>query len=1144
MSLPLGALLLALAGCGGTGPGTATPVSPIAPQPPAVQGQVVIAAPGDGTKVTALPLILRVTLSAGATTTNTAISINGHDVTAKLAATVTGGIYEGLVASEDVYVGVNRIKAVTGAVTARSTFNYDPFVADFKSPEVVTANSIGQPVSDVVGIQTRVKQNGTFQIYIGKKAYGVQDSNHNSTDLNGFQVLLLRRTDLSLVSNTFYQIDGTLDQTTQFANDIDPSTAKFTAESKCGLEGCVLIIQSLQAWNGKHKCDFNTAGPSDSTCGSLQEALLHIGGTNTLLLNQINPADVGYSFVGNVGSSVLKPGLNYERVACASLVDGCISNYYVPSTAIPNFADGIGPTLRGTGYVGAKTIPASGDLPALPVQEAGIRGEFILDNHDNYTFTYADPPVRFAMGLTTYADGSISKQRSTVELSVSAKSPSPFPDGTSSVSVGSATLVENTNNRAVSGGFHLVAFDATTFRNLLNGTYSTDPGLCQSNKCTSTDGGTISPLAQLTSDIYSLNSRRAIFFLQSVGSLRHECDQNYVKTPTGHCQSGDLTKGSFPFQDTWDKAAQAVQDIGGDYALFDSLSHPSYRYNAFDATISQQKVVADGGLEDDYHLVGQWWMSGNNTANPLGVEESSHINRETIAGGGPSRMSGLLKKENDGYYRASMETQYGNFFPNSSLTFLAAPLTPSVEWPLTGTSGTSGQTAAYRFISQQLLLCQQSCSDLRLAYSNLNQNPAIWFARLQAMRGPTDCTADSCTQGFTADDFTAAKQQILLELQYLGNLREYQTNLLNLLQAQESNQSLILQQEADAILGSTQGPIATKTVAANNWRTWAGDALKTMGPVLQLGALSLGATTDVVVPGALIPAAGVAAALGVATLDLSASSTTKPDGVPIAQQDKDLIAVSHLAGNLADQYTQILGTVGHNFKRITADWGRLSALGSSLANNSQPWDSTANQNLLTAFDRTARRQFVQTLLPAAFSITHHTYSSPGINPNYGGIFTPSDSTCGMAGWIADRQSNRNNSANQPSGTYMFTFIPGAPIDGIGTPSNTINKWPFDNWWDVWMLTPGKGASGCTPDGIANSFFEDTGLFIPVSADNSNSLGLYKPFVFQRFPNVIESRDGQNARDAYEKAFEGASYDSSDYPFLIPDGAFPNDPSNY
>jgi hypothetical protein len=1048
--------LFTVFGCGGGSSQNNKPLDP---------GTITISAPASGATLTVLPATITLNLLNGATLSSAKVTLNGTDITSAFVSgannTATATITSG------VYVGSNRIQVTLPSQTVASPFSYDPSSAS-TPPPAPPGSGASTTLADTIPIQTRVQmKNGIGQqgwgIQVGQTAY---PEPHGYTD--GFQVLVLNRSSLALVSNTSYSLSGGANYTfnlEQFLGAITPSTA-FT--NACGSAGCLLIIQSLNT--------IGTGCPAGQACAYYGASFPNIGGTGTISFTT-DPANLAYSFIGNVGSLALHAGSNFERITCASS-SGCINTLTPNANQVlygiaPNGVDGVLPNLKNTGSTGTTSIPATAYMPAMTISNNGaMAGEFVVDNTNNYTFAYADPQIHFYMG-----DEPNFTNHNLLTLDLPPRSQMTFPNGSHSESFASATLPANAN-----GGFHLAVFDAVTLQNVANATYTVNPSSCNvlagTNYCQSPDGTPVYNLLQLQSDIQTWNSPEYIIFLASTGNLDH--DYYY----------GTNSFGPYDTQDVWDKVAQSVQDIGGTYATFVSLNNKSFLQDSYD-----QYLKNTWPHNDDYALVGQWWLNQSGVPNPYAMEESMQISRQTEANPVPSDVEGILEKQNAGYYQATLHSRYAGLMPAPAVALATVPLQPPTSWPLTGTGGTAGQIAAYEWISQQLLMCVNltGCNDIRSAYTNLNLDPAIWLATLADLDAPADSGS-----GFSAADFATAKAQLAIEFQYLGYLREYQDNVLTLLQAEQTNASLILQQELDQLTGNI--PFSgTSSYGYQDWRTDVEDSLNVVGAAS--GFIGLAATPAS--GGTSVAAvAGIQTAIGLTNmgLSLSAKTTNDPYGRSLAELEHLQIAGSQLAQTQVDQYAQILLSVGKDFDRIASDWGRLQAIGVPLANNAIPWDAGATGALLNSYDIATRRGFLRTLMPAGFMVHMYQYGSPGVN-NTNKQYFPNAPSCKYYDFMNFQAEGNPTDPNTQQSYASYAYIPGAPIDGLAySIPNTENVWPVDLWWDVWTMTDASvGSAWCTDTNQMpqNQLFLNTGIFAPLDPANPNQLGMYKVWFYQR-----------------------------------------------
>jgi hypothetical protein len=241
--------------------------------------------------------------------------------------------------------------------------------------------------------------NGGWGIQVGQTAYPGP-----SSDLDGFQVLLLNRSNLALVSNTTYNTFNAF-TAELFGIAISPGSTQANA---CGIAGCLEIIQSLNS------IGYNPCPGADC----YTQAFQNIGATLTLPNAPVTDlANLAYSFIGNIGNLDLHPGSFFERITCASS-DGCIAPG-APTNSIsdqaflngiaPNGVIGVMPNLANTGSTGSTNIPATSSMPAMTVSNNGaMAGELILDNDNNYTFAYPNPPIHFQFGVPSLGKNIVS----------------------------------------------------------------------------------------------------------------------------------------------------------------------------------------------------------------------------------------------------------------------------------------------------------------------------------------------------------------------------------------------------------------------------------------------------------------------------------------------------------------------------------------------------------------------------------------------------------------------------------------------------------------------------------------------------------------------------------------------------------------
>jgi hypothetical protein len=899
-------LSLMLFGCGG---GPSTPVTPVTP---VIPGTVTFAAPTDGSTVTSLPATVTLNLQSGATLANTTVTLDGTNITSSFAASGTTAT---ATVSAGVYLGNNRLKAVIGANTVKAGFIYDP--SSTTGGGLPPGGSGSTVLSDVIPIQTRVQMTNAsnepvWGIQIGQTAYPAPDNTQA-----GVQVLVLQRTNLNQISNTDYSLaDATSMQ--NFATAVGPGLNGNFYTTSCGIQGCLVIVQSLNTIGTLPCFSFGVA------CSLFQVAITGLGGTN--LLNSGGISDVNslaYSLIANVTPAGLHTGSSYERITCQS-ADGCIqqgapSQTQIVNGTVPNGVDGTLPNLASTGATGTTAIAATAYLPAMTVSNNGaMAGTLVLDNYNAYTFNYSEPAIHYQMGSVTNSATSPTGPKHILILEYP-DGKTLFPNGQTTATVESSQLPAGAN-----GGFQLAAWDAVTWQNLANNTYVIDPTLCGAGvetSCTSPDGSTIYPLANLIQDIRNLDSRRNIVFLGSIGKLDHNMPDPY-------------NKGNYPasMQDTWDRVAQSVQDIGGTYSLFVGLNNPSYQNDPYD------QYIANTIPEDDYNLVGQWWLNDSEVPNPMAVETSTAVSRQIEKYPVGGNTEGTLEKGVDGYYRVGVSTTHPNYLPDIVFLMATAPTIPPIAWPLTGANDSNALKAAYQWISQQLLDCVNGCGDIRAAYTNLNQSASIWLTTLSDLEIPSDCanqTSTECPLGFGQTEFDTAQSQLMTEIRDVGLVRQYQNNVFGLLQAEQANVSVILQQTNDELLGNVHY-VTSAVVSGGGWKTDTEDAFKIAGPLVSTVANAVLPGSGTVVGPLLNSSFGIADLV----MDQAAKRVNDPNGRSLIEQAQEQIAASALAQQQADQYAQTLVSIGSDFSRIVSDWGRLQRVAGPIVDNDFVWALT------------------------------------------------------------------------------------------------------------------------------------------------------------------------------------------------------------
>ncbi|MBV9224211.1 MAG: hypothetical protein JOY85_09295, partial [Acidobacteriaceae bacterium] len=640
------------------------------------RGSVTIVSPRNNTIVTARHVLLEVRFSNEGHDREFKALLNGTDITSRFGSE-RRGIRRALLSPPDIRMGKNDFLVTAGQKRQSDVrFIFNPNAAP-------GATWSAGPL--LVPIQTRVLAPGTdgsrdtdYEIVVGDSITGqtVYQAQASYDHHGAFQILLLNRTDLSLVENF------TADTDTELAIEGMVQQLSPTYTNVCGTNGqsgCLVIIQSLSTIGTT--C---TSGIlSQQTCYNYINAFSNMGATSALptAVNGSNP-HVAYSFIGNSAPNgkatpiPLVPGTFYERLTCSD-ASGCDNGQLML----------------------AQTAPAG-----APASQIGnISGVLVRDNMGLYTFRPNQPQVTFSSVYDPNA------QKNTVIVGkVQAES--------SDLS----TLGPGPNGEI--GGFHLVVFDTTGMENGGQPTTAYNETYTVHYIPPSNLPDTVHNITQLAADIGMFKSQRYLFFLSSVGTLGHPegcpnynnknnctdyADPNYMGNWVV-CPSPLQCRG-FAGIDIWDQVNVSLYQLfGTDYATFELLDHPP--------AVSQQ--TNPFGTNDDYKMVSRLAVptSQTNVRSPYPIEVSSIISAQTVANPVASNVAGVLQVDHGGYYQPKLANQYDGLTPEIVISLGTASLWPNIPWPLTGPGSTSGQQAAYAWISQKI--CESAATNCNTPTSN------------------------------------------------------------------------------------------------------------------------------------------------------------------------------------------------------------------------------------------------------------------------------------------------------------------------------------------------------------------------------------------------------------------------------------------
>ena len=329
------ALGLTIAGCS-AGTNSTPPTPPTPPSP-----EIVVTTPQDGSTIYGAPVNVSITATNLSDSSQFSVRLNGTDITSKMSAPDPNGVRTAQLSPPDINFGKNQIQARYQNTQATSSFTLNT-VSTVGSPDPNPGAIDGS--TQLVGITTRVLRPGAtgtnatdwgIQLTTSPTPYWaptLQDQNGApcSSCSYGYQILMLNRQDLSVVSNNAYEVKNSAEigggsaflQALEYAgsgpNDIRDGVVTNPNPNpnpwaKCQPFGCIMVMQSL-AQIGYSPCYSTSqegtcpAFVGDSATVNLAYWLTKLGSTaQVLFANGMKSSHVGYSFIGNAGSGAM-PG--------------------------------------------------------------------------------------------------------------------------------------------------------------------------------------------------------------------------------------------------------------------------------------------------------------------------------------------------------------------------------------------------------------------------------------------------------------------------------------------------------------------------------------------------------------------------------------------------------------------------------------------------------------------------------------------------------------------------------------------------------------------------------------------------------------------------------------------------------------------
>ena len=391
-----------------------------------------------------------------------------------------------------------------------------------------------------------------------------------------------------------------------------------------------------------------------------------------------------------------------------------------------------------------------------------------------------------------------------------------------------------------------------------------------------------------------------------------------------------------------------------------------------------------------------------------------------------------------------------------------------VHFPHTATVDELG---AFQYISQQF--CGDRCN-VRNQYPDLNIDFSAYVSRLQAMNDPI---GNPCGQSNSGTPFCIVRQQLLTEFDYVANIHEFNQNVAGLWSSSQGTSIATLLSTYEKLQNDLNPPPQAS-------------APSLVSPIVNffLGLLSF------------IPDVGSIFGIADTAFNLGESLTSDPQGNPAISL---ITQVANLESQAATLFTQQATTTGTQFSMIYQDWGKISALGTELANatpgSAWYWAPTTTGQILQAMAPAVESAYYQSFLSSLYAVGAYYPEVWGGWPSFG-----QKPLWGQPGSYGVNSSYTNNVVEpfMPVAYFPYTF-PSDPdtsnsFRSLGSPTSTLLS--ANSWLGISLLT--------TPnDGGETGFYQPPPievlqhLFSPVS---QSGLGVYRPAFFEGwpFPHIV------------------------------------------
>ena len=476
------------------------------------------------------------------------------------------------------------------------------------------------------------------------------------------------------------------------------------------------------------------------------------------------------------------------------------------------------------------------------------------------------------------------------------------------------------------------------------------------------------------------------------------------------------------YQATFAQLSQQIQNMGGTYEAL---------------------LNVNWNNQGAYSFVG---AVGHGAVTPTAAEASTFRTPKLVHG----ILRGILGRGNQGAYYRCISTSLTQSADLDFLTFVAQP---TQAWPV---PTTPGQQAAFNWIGQQLC---GSCTNLRHAYTDTNIAITDWLSQLNSMTYPQG-------QSFSSDDFSTVHSQLSNEFRHVANIQRFQSNITSLWTEQQTNFGLIVPAVTAKVKAALQPPPPSPA------RRFLDYTIET--------AIGLAETTlsdkivDVVKEEVklAIPSSIVQAVLsGGATLAKDAAGNSA-EATPSIDD-----TVANLESRTAYRFTQQLSSLGTMFDLILTDWGRMSGIGTKLANpDNVQWNwngSVTSGQLLNEMTFTMEVGLYRSLMGTVYHVNHWdsvlNYKDRPDDFDDGNDTIPNHPYTGWpqnayiqslspppAAWYVIWLDKANFNKGAVNNLLGYIFAPASPGTGLGVwMPDLFRNWGMPNWGCVWH-------SGCFP----------------------------------------------------------------------------------